>query len=210
MTLFICQYCNRQTTNAGANKSHENRCKNNPSPIDFSEKRKKFYSNRIPWNKGLSKETDNRIESHALTLQEKYKSGKLIAYRVSETERQNRSIRAKKTGLGGYRPHPNKGQYYKDTWFDSNWEVKVAKSLDKHNIVWERPKFGFIWTEMGNKYYPDFYLPDYDVYLDPKNEFLQKKDKIKIDQAQRLNNIKVIVLSENQLEWDVIAPIVQR
>ncbi len=110
-------------------------------------------------------------------------------------------------GLGGYRPHPNRGKKYKDIWFDSAWEVRVAVSLDENNIRWERPKIGFLWNEK-NKYYPDFYLPDFDVYLDPKNEYLVKKDAFKISEASHLNNIRVLVLAEHQLSWDYIAALV--
>lgn len=111
---------------------------------------------------------------------------------------------AKKRGLGGYRPHPNKGQMYKEIWFDSKWEVVVAKSLDENNIEWIRPKIGFVWTDDGKKYYPDFYLPEYDVYLDPKNPYLMIKDKPKIDESQKRNGISVLLLSEEQLNWNTI------
>lgn len=210
MNIFKCKFCNRETTNAGANKAHENRCVKNPNKVDLTEKQKRKYSNSIPWNKGLDKLSNESVKKQSESLAEGYKTGRIQTYEVSEIEKEKRSIRAKEICLGGYRPHPNKGSYYKNTWFDSKWEVQVARSLDENNIKWERPRYGFIWNEKGNKYYPDFYLVDHDVYLDPKNEFLQKKDKIKIEEAQRINNIKVIVLSENQLEWKNIAPIVQR
>ena len=117
---------------------------------------------------------------------------------------------AKKNGLGGYRPHPNKGQRYKDIWFDSNWEVQVAKSLDFNNIRWHRPNVGFQWTDCGKKYYPDFFLPDYNVYLDPKNPYLQKIDEQKITEAQKRNSIKVFVLGENDLYWEKIKAIISQ
>lgn len=122
----------------------------------------------------------------------------------SEEGLRSLSDHAKKKGLGGYRPHPNKGQKYKGIWFDSKWEVLVAKSLDENNVKWERPTEGLVWTDKGNKYYPDFYLPEYNVYLDPKNDYLRLKDSFKINQASIRNNIRVIVLTENQLGWKSI------
>lgn len=112
---------------------------------------------------------------------------------------------AKKNKLGGYRPHPNRGQRYKDIWFDSKWEVRVAMSLDEFGIRWIRPSYGFVWTDCGRRYFPDFYLPDFDVYLDPKNPYLQKKDAVKIREAQERNGIRVLVLSEQELSWKEIA-----
>lgn len=129
-------------------------------------------------------------------------------YPLSKETIEKLSRLAKERNLGGYRPHPNRGQKYKGIWFDSKWEVKVAKSLDKNGINWERPKVGFVWTDNGNKYYPDFFLNDFDVYLDPKNPYLQVKDKEKIHEAQIRNNIKVFVLSENELDWLIIKKII--
>jgi DNA-binding transcriptional MerR regulator len=137
--------------------------------------------------------TRNRLD--ALSMAENKKT---------EAGIQKLSQLAKERGLGGYRPHPNKGMRYKDIWFDSTWEVIVAKSLDESSIPWTRPKNGFIWTDTGRRYYPDFYLTDHDIYLDPKNDYLIKKDCEKIQQACIRNNIRVIVLNSSQLSWDKI------
>lgn len=118
---------------------------------------------------------------------------------------------AKERGLGGYNPHPNRGSRYKGIWFDSNWEITVAKSLDEHGVMWERPTRGFIWNDEGNKYYPDFYLIEYDIYLDPKNDYLQVQHKDKIENAQVRNGIKVIMLNGDELTWEIIqARVAQR
>jgi predicted nuclease of restriction endonuclease-like RecB superfamily len=129
----------------------------------------------------------------------------LHEHKISEQGRNKLSVSAKLRGLGGYRPHPNKGKWYKEIWFDSTWEVTLAQSLDENNILWERPKEGFVWNDNGNKYYPDFYLPEHNVYLDPKNSYLQKIDCEKIEQAQNRNSIKVLVLGKDQLDWNTIA-----
>lgn len=115
---------------------------------------------------------------------------------------------AKEKGLGGYRPHPNKGERYKGLWFDSKWEVKVAQSLDENGIRWEQPSVGFVWNNFGNKYYPDFFLPDFNVYLDPKNSYLRETHKLKIDNAQMFNKIRVLVLTEEQLSWKEIHAVI--
>jgi hypothetical protein len=85
---------------------------------------------------------------------------------------------------------------YKDVYMDSSWEVNLAKFLDLNNIVWERSrKIVFLWTDRNNKkrrYYPDFYLPKYNLYLDPKNKFLLEKDEFKINQVIKENNIDLI------------------
>lgn len=72
---------------------------------------------------------------------------------------------------------------YKGIWFDSSWEVIVAKWLDDNKIKWQRNGIkSFEWMDKGKKrlYHPDFYLPEYDVYLDPKNPYKLKYDLPKL------------------------------
>jgi hypothetical protein len=199
MEIYVCQFCKKELKNKNANAQHICRC-----PLNPNRKYKSETLGKIPWNKGLTKENNESINRASLTLKKGFKNGRLIKQQISIEGRTKLSKLAKQRGLGGYRPHPNKGQYYKNIWFDSNWEVKVAISLDKNNINWIRPHIGFVWTDCGKKYYPDFYLLDFDVYLDPKNDFLIKKDFEKIKQAELRNNIKVLVLTGHQLDWEII------
>ena len=83
-------------------------------------------------------------------------------------------------GKLGYRRFSYKG--YK---MDSRWEVDIAKWLDDKNIKWDRSrkKYMFRWKDsLGNerKYFPDFYLPDYNIYLDPKNAYYLERDLQKL------------------------------
>jgi hypothetical protein len=84
---------------------------------------------------------------------------------------------------------------------ESSFEVRTAIILDSLNIKWTKVRKGYVWDDNGKtrRYIPDFYLPDYNIFLDPKNDYLIKKDKKKIDSAMLLNNIKVVVLSDNQI-----------
>jgi transposase len=150
---------------------------------------------------GVSESTIQRLN---IITRDKSTAGKIADRNFTPEGLARLSELAKSRSLGGYRPHPNRGERYNDVWFDSKWEVKVAKSLDEHHIKWERPKKGFVWNDAGRKYYPDFYLPEFNVYLDPKNSYLQMKDLEKITQAQHRNNVKVLMLSESQLSWEEI------
>ena len=86
---------------------------------------------------------------------------------------------------------------YKDVWMDSSWEVELAEWFDDNDIQWIRDKkINFKWidsTGLSRTYYPDFYLETYDIYVDPKNKFLQKKDKEKLDYVR--NEYKITLLS---------------
>ena len=92
---------------------------------------------------------------------------------------------------------------------ESSWEKKVAESLDEAQVNWIRPE-PILYTREGQikRYYPDFYLPDYDVYLDPKNDYVRKLDENKLILVIEQSKIKLLVLNENQLCWNVIQQLI--
>ena len=180
-----------------------------PKNIDKDEAQQK-YNNGMSLRKlaehyGCTVKTIGRL---GLKTRSQYEASKNFERTFTEDGLKRLSDAAKRRGLGGYRPHPNRGMCYNGIWFDSSWEVTVAKELDANNIKWNRPTVGFIWNDEGRKYYPDFYLPDYNVYLDPKNPYLQIQDKQKLEAAQKRNNIRVLMLNESQLEWKEIQALI--
>lgn len=73
---------------------------------------------------------------------------------------------------------------YKGIILDSSWELELAKRLDNLNIKWIRPN-PIKWKDKNNvdhNYFPDFYLPEHNLYLDPKNPraYSVQKEKIEI------------------------------
>lgn len=71
---------------------------------------------------------------------------------------------------------------YKGVMLDSSWELILAQKLDADGVKWLRPNPLLYEDKKGTKrhYFPDFYLPDFDVYLDPKNPaaFVSQQEKI--------------------------------
>lgn len=122
---------------------------------------------------------------------------------------------ATQRGLGG---HTSKKSFYYqmkngDTvYLQSSYEISVAKSLDKHNIEWTRPT-PVMWVDengINHRYYPDFYLPSFDVYLDPKNDYLIQKDFFKIKCVRDQNNINVIMFGESHLKWESLKTLIEK
>lgn len=163
------------------------------------------------WNKGLTKNTDERVRKIGETLHGKYVSGELVGSFTGKSHtaatRQKLSQIAIENGYGG---HPHRKQIeYKGMLLDSSLELLLAQKLDNMGVRWERcHRFPYI--DLAGKrhtYTPDFYLPEYDIYLDPKNDFLigsvnpalGYKDLDKIYWVMAQNNINVIVLSEEQI-----------
>jgi hypothetical protein len=86
-------------------------------------------------------------------------------------------------GKLGYRRFP-----YKGFTMDSRWEVEIAKWMDEKGIKWDRSRkrHMFQWVDNDGdtrKYFPDFYLPDLDIYLDPKNDYYLDRDMPKLKQV---------------------------
>lgn len=110
--------------------------------------------------------------------------------------------------VGGYRPHSvrGKGQYVSDsygnqTYLQSSYEVTCANLLSDLNIKWVRPdplpyKIG----DKSHLYYPDFWLPEHQLFLDPKNAHLIPIDAAKISAVQDQNDVDVIVLTIDDLQ----------
>ncbi len=94
-------------------------------------------------------------------------------------------------------------------------ELKLANELDKNNVKWIRPK-AFKLSD-GKNYEPDFYLPEYNVYLDPKCKFFGKSKYLgykpnesqveKIKRFEQEYNVKVLILWDHEkdaLKWQHI------
>jgi hypothetical protein len=86
--------------------------------------------------------------------------------------------------------------------FDSSWELSLAKRLDELGIQWIRPE-PIPWIDsdgVTHNYFPDFYLTDYDLYLDPKNP---QAYKVQINKINCLNEqYKNIVILKSLKECE--------
>ena len=104
------------------------------------------------------------------------------------------------SGIKSYRygklPAHSKGDYYKDIWMRSIWEIAYAEYLDKNNIEWlyENKRFN-----LGNTTYtPDFYLPEFDTYIEIKG-YWRKNAKVKFKNFKKQypkTRIKVLMKPE--------------
>ena len=83
---------------------------------------------------------------------------------------------------------------------DSSWEEALATRLDAINVIWIRPA-PVKWIDDYNvthNYFPDFYLVDFDIYLDPKNPYAIKAQKIKIKcLTEQIKNLVIITSLED-------------
>ena len=174
----------------------------------------KTHKNGI-WNKGLTKETDHRMEriseNLSITMKQKFKDGSLNgAIKMCQNDP---DYHKKISALGGgYRERSGRshGCYVLDSfgqrvWLQSSYELKCSQILNDLNINWIRPKSLLYSIENKTfRYYPDFLLVNYRIYLDPKNDYKAKNDKEKIQLVCEQNNAIVHILTLDQLNEDYI------
>lgn len=202
--MLYCKYCNKECKNKNSLAQHEIRCKENTNRIDMS------YI-KIGHSKG-HKGTNQFIKAKELNLdipivseQTKIKIGLKIKNRkhsyltkqkISEGIRKaiiNNPQSYNSSNVNGRVKHCK----YKTYTMDSSWELLVAKYLDNLNIKWEKPKNFFLykWNNSTHKYFPDFYLCDYNIYIEVKG-YERERD---IAKYNSINNLIIIKNKEINL-----------
>ena len=80
---------------------------------------------------------------------------------------------------------------------DSTWEVACANRLDELGIRWIRnPGLKLKYITRGRRarnYIPDFYLPDYDIYIEVKGYWTEAA-RHKMKSVQEKNPVRIIIL----------------
>lgn len=202
--MLNCKYCNKECKNTNSLHNHERLCKLNPNrQMTYFQINNPQKIN--PWNKGLTANTDERIQKQALGVKKFYDThpGTQLGRPRTEDERKKISEGMKKSkNCGGLRKGSGRGKkgIYKGFYCDSTYELAyIVYNLD-HNIYFERcPKSIYYTYEYKNelhKYYPDFILQDGSL-VEIKGYHTELVD-IKINSVKD-RNIKV--LYEKDLEY---------
>lgn len=198
-----CKHCLKTFSSSSGRALHEIQCDENPERVY----RKTNYS----WNRGLTAETDERVRKGADKL-------KISAQRPGhgqcknpekEAERRAKiSQKMRDKGFGGYRENAGRSKkfrvvdsYGNPTTLQSSYELRCSELLNELGIHWIRPK---ALKYDGRNYFADFYLPEFDIWLDPKNSFKAGKDAEKIKKVIEQNGVKLFVILEHNLTLEYI------
>ncbi len=200
-----CQKCKRNITTNNFEK-HFLSCdgvkKKKIRGVDFDPNIGFKNGTRSAWNKGLTKETDERVKKGVDTLIQTLKDEPNIGHQCSFETRQKLSINA--CNRLAKNSKYSKNINYNGIVLESTYEVALAKILDGLKIEWNKcngfKRFDYIDLKgIKRNYVPDLYLPKYDIYFDPKNDYLIIKDSYKISEVIRKHKIRLYVLSEKQI-----------
>lgn len=154
---------------------------------------------RIAWSRGLTQETDERVKKKTLTRKTRYKEGKynFALQGVAADD----SLRWKRT------QHKTVDSYGNEAILESKNEILFAELCNNHSIKWRRAERFKL--KSGKCYTPDFYLPDLNVYTDPKSHFWMKHFNTaqheKIKHCEEEYSIKVVIFWDTEIkQWENI------
>lgn len=185
-------------------------CKHCKQEFDISDKPKGWMANHSRWcdhnpkrnqyNKNLSKARaakknfKNQYSYGAVCSDETRKKISLSSKGRKHTEEAKRKM--SEIALKQTHRRLKKGTLiYKGILLDSSWELELAKRLDSLEIEWIRPN-PIPWIDddgITHNYFPDFYLPKQDLYLDPKNPHAIKVQQKKLKKIlTQYSNIVII------------------
>lgn len=212
-----CKYCKKECKSKNSLKQHEIRCKFNENRIEI-KKRKTPYVN--PWTTELRKKQSERMfeinktkpkrfhteevkKNQSVRMFERNKTMWTPEFREKHSKKMQEVVKEKpQSYLCGNLNGRTKWIEYKDSYgtnikLNGSWEVLVAEFLNKENINWSRPTLGFEykWENKKHIYFPDFYLNDYDIYIEVKG-FERERDKAKLQAFTK----KIILLKNNEIQ----------
>ena len=147
--ICYCKYCGKECKNLNSLKQHEIRCKENPNHINII-KTNGNTKHHVSWNKGLTKETDDRVKRQGRTFSQRVKAGII-------------------TSVGGYRENAVKGcykyGYYKNIRCDSSWELAFVVFNIEHNIPIKRntQRFEYFIDDKKHIFIPDFVVNETEI-----------------------------------------------
>lgn len=200
--MYICNFCHKKYEKERSRRSHQVRCGRNPNRVEP----------KIDYSKKRNNNQFTKAKELGLEKPKQWNEGKTGVNSHSIATRKKLSKIAKKRKLGGVRASQRIN--YNGKILGSSYELAVVKDLDANGIIWETcQRFSYIDSSgIERTYTPDIYLPDYDVYLDPKNDFLINNinpslgftDQEKIKFVEEQNNISIFILNKNQLSWKQI------
>lgn len=178
--MWKCKYCLKEFIfdNPSQKANHSRWCELNPE-------RKQYVFNL---HLVRSKITKEQIQKRANGIKKAWKNGNYAHVNHATFKGKHHtkeSIEKIRQGAlnSNHRRLKKNTIKYKGVTLDSSWELALAKRLDNLKIKWIRP-LPLKWKDKKgcyHNYFPDFYLPEFNVYLDPKNTFAFNVQKEKIN-----------------------------
>lgn len=152
------------------------------------EKRSNDFKKLLKDEKFQKKAADNRTGSHSETRSESMKQKWL------DDEYALKVITNSHKSLAGLKSYDN-------GFFRSSWESKLASNLSELGIKFEYESltFNYEFEDKMRRYIPDFYLPDYKVIIEVKNDSLINSDLTIAKRNAIPNEYKYLILGKKDI-----------
>lgn len=159
---YICKFCGKICKNANSLRNHERLCKENPnrdikSLQKLHENTAKWNANHTAWNKGLTRETDERVKQYTDSRHARYLNGELseLAYKhvMSEATKKKISEKQKENyrGISRYATAREGRKSYAEQYFD-----KIFTECERNYHV--------------DRFFLDYAWPEKKVYVEVDGE----------------------------------------
>lgn len=212
-----CQYCEKECKNKNSLVQHEIRCKSNINKIDvksnfinYNDKVKlgeieREYTNQFTKAEKLglekpkvSSETKDKLskkaKDHVWTKERREQHSKIMI----ETAIKNPSSYSCNNVCGRTKLHDTIDSLGEKTKVNGGWERTLSEYLNENNIKWTNKideELYYEWNGKIRRYYPDFYLIDYDFYIEVKG-YERDRD---LEKYKRLGQ-KLLVIKANEIK----------
>ena len=212
-----CKFCEKPCKNDNSLRNHERLCKKNPNKqeavsnfIEYNKKRK--YLN-IKGSNHYTKAKELGLPKPLISEETRKKISETSKNRVWTEEQKRKHSESMKRAVKSYPDSYTKNNVvgrvknieYNGVKLKGGWEIIVAKWLDENNVRWEHEtkSFDYEWNVI-RKYYPDFYLPDFDLFIEVKGyqterdlhkwESVKNLVVFKLDEIKKIknNNLKIV------------------
>lgn len=209
--LYVCE-CGKEFKKSQSINAHFSHCLIHRKGKPILDK----FKGKQNWSKGLTKDTDNRIKNQNNAWKKGLAEGKFkpnrLGKKLSPEVKQLLSLKASSKNNGYVKtkyyeifcPHENKNVKVQGTW-----EFKYAQYLNENDIKWQRPSNPLhykIENDYFHSYYPDFYLPDNNEFVEIKGYWWKGKDG-RVDDKRKMELVisqnsdkKIIILEFNDLK----------
>ncbi len=169
----ICKFCNLEFDSGFKLGGHTAMCLKNPNAKYTREK-----ITKLKYGKKHSKETKLKIKNSMI-----------------KAVKEGRQKTPKPGGIT-YTKYI-KNIFNEEHLIQGSWEEKFCIFLNDKKVHWIRNKVGFKYQFENNErtYFPDFYLPDFNIYIEVKG-YETSKDKAKFSQFP----FKLLIVRKNEIE----------
>lgn len=205
--MKLCKHCNFDCTTMTPLQmaNHVRWCKENPS-------RQQYVADLATRSKLVKENQYTKAKKEGKPIPTSPLKGKQGTFLGKTHSPETRKIIQEKALASNHRRLVRSIREYKTVTgeivlLDSSWEEYLAKRLDVLGIKWIRPD-PLKWVDSTGKsrnYFPDFYLIDYDLYLDPKNPMAMNQQKEKVEWLK--HNVRNLVFLTSEAEIKNYTPV---